>query len=97
MPDAPQTNRPPKVIAVISKPGRPELAGVLPKLVTWCAEHGYAVVTDRETGRSRGFGFVELGSDQEARTAIDAMNGAVLDGRRRDRMNRACANSQHAP
>jgi RNA recognition motif-containing protein len=49
------------------------------------APHGNVVsatvVTDRETGRSRGFGFVELGSDQEARAAIDAMNGAVLDGR----------------
>jgi len=40
-----------------------------------------SVMVDRETGRSRGFGFVELSSDAEARTAIDAMNGSMLDGR----------------
>src|SRR5262245_6565237 len=33
------------------------------------------VVIDRETGRSRGFGFVEMASDDEARKAIEAMNG----------------------
>ncbi len=49
MPDAPETHHSPKTIAVISKPGRPELAGVLPKLVTWCSEHGYAVLMDRES------------------------------------------------
>ncbi len=49
MPDGPQTNRSAKVIAIISKPGRPELAGELPKLVAWCTEHGYAVVMDRES------------------------------------------------
>jgi RNA recognition motif-containing protein len=39
------------------------------------------VIMDRETGRSKGFGFVEMGSDAEARTAIEAMNGASVDGR----------------
>jgi RNA recognition motif-containing protein len=39
------------------------------------------VVTDRESGRSRGFGFVEFGSAGEAQAAIDGMNGAMLDGR----------------
>ena len=39
------------------------------------------VVMDRETGRSRGFGFVEMGSDQEAQAAIAALNGAQVDGR----------------
>ena len=39
------------------------------------------VVTDRESGRSRGFGFVTMGNAQEAANAIAAMNGADLDGR----------------
>ncbi len=40
-----------------------------------------SVVIDRETGRSRGFGFVEYATEGEARAAADAMNGQVLDGR----------------
>ncbi|MBK8098122.1 MAG: RNA-binding protein [Planctomycetes bacterium] len=40
------------------------------------------IMTDRETGRSRGFGFVEMASDQDAQSAITAMNGADLDGRK---------------
>ena len=39
------------------------------------------VVTDRETGRARGFAFVEMGSDEEAQSAIDGLNGQSLDGR----------------
>ena len=39
------------------------------------------VVMDRETGRSRGFAFVTMGSPAEASTAISNMNGALLDGR----------------
>lgn len=39
------------------------------------------VITDRETGRSKGFGFVEMGSDQEAQAAIGALGGKSLDGR----------------
>ncbi len=39
------------------------------------------VITDRETGRSKGFGFVEMGSDDEAMNAIEQMNGKPLDGR----------------
>lgn len=38
------------------------------------------VITDRETGRSRGFGFVEMG-DEEARKAIDELTGADMGGR----------------
>jgi RNA recognition motif-containing protein len=49
------------------------------------AEHGEVadvhVVTDRETGQSRGFAFVTMGSSQEAAKAIAQMNGALLDGR----------------
>ena len=40
-----------------------------------------AVMTDRETGRSRGFGFVEMATEQEAERAISALNGSSLDGR----------------
>jgi RNA recognition motif-containing protein len=40
-----------------------------------------AVITDRETGRSRGFGFVEMGSAGEAQKAISQFNGADLQGR----------------
>jgi len=39
------------------------------------------VVVDRMSGRSRGFGFVEMASDDEAKTAIDTLNGQELDGR----------------
>ena len=40
-----------------------------------------AVMTDRETGRSRGFGFVEMATEEEAARAIGALNGSQLDGR----------------
>jgi cold-inducible RNA-binding protein len=40
-----------------------------------------AVMTDRETGRSRGFGFVEMSSPEAAEQAIGALNGSSLDGR----------------
>src|SRR5271157_5518787 len=39
------------------------------------------VIIDRDTGRSKGFGFVEMGSDQEAQAAIAAMSGKEIDGR----------------
>jgi RNA recognition motif-containing protein len=39
------------------------------------------VISDRETGRSKGFGFVQMGSDAEAQTAIAALNGKEHDGR----------------
>src|SRR5689334_7680289 len=50
-----------------------------------CAAHGTVqsaeVISDRETGRSKGFGFVQMGSDQEAQAAIAALNGHEVDGR----------------
>ena len=39
------------------------------------------VVTDKMTGRSRGFGFVEMASDDESANAIEALNGKEIDGR----------------
>jgi hypothetical protein len=39
------------------------------------------VMMDRDTGRSKGFGFVEMGSDAEAQAAINGMNGQALEGR----------------
>ena len=49
------------------------------------AEHGEVtraqVIADRDTGRSRGFGFVEMASAAEAEAAIRAINGRTVDGR----------------
>ena len=39
------------------------------------------VITDRDTGRSRGFGFVEMPDDEEARNAMEGLNGKDIDGR----------------
>ena len=39
------------------------------------------IIEDRETGRSRGFGFVEMSSSEEAQNAISALNGKEIDGR----------------
>ena len=40
-----------------------------------------SVIMDRDSGRSKGFGFVEMSSDEEAKKAIDELNGKDLDGR----------------
>lgn len=49
------------------------------------AEHGQvnsvAIITDRITGRSRGFGFVEMPDDAEAKAAMGAVDGTEVDGR----------------
>jgi len=49
------------------------------------AAHGQVqsaqVIMDRDTGRSKGFGFVEMSSDQEAQAAIDALNLKEIEGR----------------
>lgn len=39
------------------------------------------VITDRDSGRSKGFGFVEMSTDEEAKAAIDQLNGKDLEGR----------------
>ncbi len=53
------------------------------------------VVTDRETGQSRGFAFVTMGDEAQASKAIEAMNGAMLDGRAL-RVNEAEARPQRS-
>lgn len=40
------------------------------------------VVTDKMTGRSRGFGFVEMASEEDAKKAIDTLNGTEVEGRK---------------
>ena len=40
-----------------------------------------SIITDRETGRSRGFGFIEMANNDEGQAAIEAVNGFELDGR----------------
>ncbi len=54
-------------------------------LETLFAQHGPVssaeVISDRETGRSRGFGFVEMQTDAACEAAIQALNGTELDGR----------------
>lgn len=55
------------------------------ELETLFAEYGTVqdaqVITDRDTGRSRGFGFVEMTSDEDAEKAISSLNGKDVDGR----------------
>ena len=53
-------------------------------LTDWFAAHGTVesakIITDRETGVSRGYGFVEMGSDDQAQAAIDALDGTEQAG-----------------
>ena len=54
-------------------------------LNTMFASHGTVssaeIIQDRDTGRSKGFGFVQMGSDKEAQAAISALNGQEQNGR----------------
>lgn len=55
------------------------------ELETLFSQHGEVkkaqVIMDRDTGRSRGFGFVEMASSEQAKAAIESLNGLNLDGR----------------
>ena len=56
--------------------------GSLEKLFTTCGQVTSAqVITDRESGRSKGFGFVEMSSASEAQAAIEKLDGHELEGR----------------
>ena len=46
-----QASHPAKTAAIISRPDRPEVARILPGLLTWLAEHGYKVIVDEETAK----------------------------------------------
>jgi RNA recognition motif-containing protein len=56
----------------------PDLEGLL---ATYGAVRSAEVIMDRDTGRSKGFAFVEMGNDQEAQAAISGLNGKEHDGR----------------
>jgi RNA recognition motif-containing protein len=65
--------------------GNLEYAVTSSDLEAMFAPHGTVqsaqVIMDRDTGRSKGFGFVEMGTDQEAQAAIQALNGTQSGGR----------------
>ncbi|MHC4415553.1 MAG: RNA recognition motif domain-containing protein [Planctomycetota bacterium] len=54
-----------------------------------------SVITDRDTGRSRGFGFVEMPNENDGRAAIEALNGQEFGGRHLT-VNEAKPRAQHA-
>ena len=51
------------------------------KLSTFGTVESVKIITDRDTGRSKGFAFAEMGSDSEAQAAINGLNGKDMDGR----------------
>jgi len=54
------------------------------------------IVSDRETGRSKGFGFVEMPNDEQAKAAIEALNGTEIGGRKAV-INEARPREERAP
>jgi len=50
------------------------------KFATFGTVESAKLITDRDTGRSRGFGFIEMASDAEAQAAIESLDGADYDG-----------------
>lgn len=86
MPDAPQRSTLPKTVAIISKPDRPELSEVLPKLEKWLEEHGYAVVMDHESAAyyqaSEVMARAELGARSPGVALVLGGDGTLLSAAR---------------
>ncbi|MBL7885964.1 MAG: RNA-binding protein [Flavobacterium sp.] len=68
-------------IFVGSLPWSIEEADLRESFEAYGAVDSVKVVTDKFTGRSKGFGFVEMPNDEEAQKAIDELNGATVEGR----------------
>ena len=68
-------------IFVGSLPGSIEEADLRESFEAYGAVDSVKIITDKFTGRSKGFGFVEMASDEEAQKAIDELNGATVEGR----------------
>ncbi len=51
------------------------------KIAAYGTVKSVKLITDRDTGRSKGFGFIEMASEAEAQAAIDSLNGADYEGR----------------
>lgn len=47
----------------------------------YCEVSSCRIITDRETGRSRGFGFVEINADEDTDKVVKALDGLLMDGR----------------
>lgn len=58
--------------------GEDQLQGVMED---FGAVNSVKIIVDRETGRSKGFGFVEMDNEEDARRAIEELNGAEFEGR----------------
>jgi NAD+ kinase len=86
MPDAPQSLPLSKTVAIISKPDRPELSEVLPKLEKWLDEHGCVVVMDRESAAyfqaSEVMARAELGSRAPGVALVLGGDGTLLSAAR---------------
>jgi RNA recognition motif-containing protein len=68
-------------IFVGSLPFSIEEADLRESFEAYGAVESVKIITDKFTGRSKGFGFVEMTNDDEAQKAIDELNGATVDGR----------------
>ena len=86
MSEAPQSSFRPKTVAIISKPGRPELSGILPALHQWLSQRSYKVMMDRESAQYFSAGDVvsrsELGSRSPDLALVLGGDGTLLSAAR---------------